>query len=394
LELGGEQAFENMLKFPEPLQTGKDAVQVPYIGKSIADRLERRLREHLGLSQNAHLEAFSQAQGVCQPVISLVKAHERSIAQTASSTAAASQEKSSKSKKPRKYVPALRSGAYAILLALLKNTNEGQFLSKKLIIDYGQSLCDASFTVPDPTNRYSYTAWNSIKILLEKELVLKTGNPPRFCLSDEGRLLAQSLDHSSSESTFTESSSTNINQVRTTEELNQSPISANKLSSLDLKSCRSVCRSESEFLEKYSWTKFNRTNYDIVLVLDNREINGKMDRQFFSQALSTRGVTVDVRPLHLGDTLWVAKNRITGEEVVLDYLIERKTMADLVASIKDGRYKEQKVRSFFLVEWRSESDSSISFDNENAELETLFIWWRILNSTRLKILAGLRSNLH
>ena len=38
--------------------------------------------------------------------------------------------------------------------------------------------------------------------------------------------------------------------------------------------------------------------------------------------------------------------RPQGRELVLDYIIERKRMDDLVGSCIDGRFKEQKVRTF------------------------------------------------
>ena len=50
--------------------------------------------------------------------------------------------------------------------------------------------------------------------------------------------------------------------------------------------------------------------------------------------------------MELGDVIWVARkyNSFTQEEIVLDYIIERKRMDDLVSSIKDGRFREQKFR--------------------------------------------------
>jgi hypothetical protein len=187
-------------------------------------------------------------------------------------------------------------------------------------------------------------------------------------------------------------------------EITEMPSSSNPISSLNLESPSprhmvhevTICRSDDEFLEKYSWTKFNRSNYEVILILDNREINGQMDRQFFSQALSTRGIAVEVRPLHLGDTVWVAKNRITGEEVLLDYLVERKTMADLVASIKDGRYKEQKVIYLWVFFEKyiklTHCISGNSFVSEGVVLGTLFIWWKTPSSTKRKLLVGLLFN--
>ena len=48
-----------------------------------------------------------------------------------------------------------------------------------------------------------------------------------------------------------------------------------------------------------------------------------------------------MRALPVGDCLWVARTP-AGEEYVLDYIVERKRLEDLCASLVDGRYKEQK----------------------------------------------------
>ncbi|XP_028040926.1 crossover junction endonuclease MUS81 isoform X4 [Bombyx mandarina] len=52
----------------------------------------------------------------------------------------------------------------------------------------------------------------------------------------------------------------------------------------------------------------------------------------------------EYRSLKVGDFLWIARHRVNNEELVLPYIIERKRMDDLGASIKDGRFHEQKFR--------------------------------------------------
>ena len=60
-----------------------------------------------------------------------------------------------------------------------------------------------------------------------------------------------------------------------------------------------------------------------------------------------------MRALELGDAMWVAKfedpaflsrHGEEGDEVMLDWIVERKRLDDLVGSIKDGRFHEQKFR--------------------------------------------------
>lgn len=87
-------------------------------------------------------------------------------------------------------------------------------------------------------------------------------------------------------------------------------------------------------------------SYDIVMILDNREIKMKSNREYFQEQLAKREVLVTKRALDLGDVIWVARKKgstISADELFLDVIVERKRMDDLVTSIKDGRFDEQKV---------------------------------------------------
>ena len=94
-------------------------------------------------------------------------------------------------------------------------------------------------------------------------------------------------------------------------------------------------------------------SFTVELVLDVREIRAKTDRDYMQNNLVTSGMKPIMRALELGDILWVAKvcdpallSRLgaEGDEVLLDYIVERKRLDDLVSSIKDGRFHEQKFR--------------------------------------------------
>ncbi|KAJ7636921.1 hypothetical protein FB45DRAFT_907731 [Roridomyces roridus] len=102
---------------------------------------------------------------------------------------------------------------------------------------------------------------------------------------------------------------------------------------------------------------FKAGQYDICLLLDTREKGGK-SREDYGQALRGKGLNVQTRTLEVGDVAWVAISRLDGSECMLDVVLERKRLDDLVASVKDGRFHEQKFRLhqsaisrvFFLVE--------------------------------------------
>lgn len=118
-------------------------------------------------------------------------------------------------------------------------------------------------------------------------------------------------------------------------------------------------------------------SFTIELVLDTREIRARSDRDYMANELHKLGVRPTVRALPLGDVLWVAKVRdpavlatirgvsgdsvggirstivsesgngdanIATDELVLDWIVERKRLDDLLASIVDGRFREQKFR--------------------------------------------------
>lgn len=86
-------------------------------------------------------------------------------------------------------------------------------------------------------------------------------------------------------------------------------------------------------------------SYEVVLILDSREIESKSHRDNIADKLSARGVLVETRSLRLGDMCWIARRLDPrgdeGDECVLDYVIERKRLDDLCSSIRDGRYNEQ-----------------------------------------------------
>ena len=93
--------------------------------------------------------------------------------------------------------------------------------------------------------------------------------------------------------------------------------------------------------------------FTVHLVLDNREVRTKDDRDYISEELTKKGSKPLVRPLELGDFFWVAKchdpdllsrHGEEGSEICLDWIVERKRLDDLVGSITDGRFQEQKFR--------------------------------------------------
>ncbi|CCI47874.1 unnamed protein product [Albugo candida] len=85
--------------------------------------------------------------------------------------------------------------------------------------------------------------------------------------------------------------------------------------------------------DKDSWT--------LVLLLDHREVLSRRNRSILERKLTERGVTCEVRGLHIGDMIWIARRT---REFVLNVIVERKEVRDLSGSIIDRRFAEQKHR--------------------------------------------------
>ncbi|KAJ1735995.1 Crossover junction endonuclease mus81 [Coemansia sp. Benny D160-2] len=103
-------------------------------------------------------------------------------------------------------------------------------------------------------------------------------------------------------------------------------------------------------IELTDLVRYPKGEYDIILVVDNREVHSSADRALIQRELEDQeGIALEIRPLTVGDYLWIARAKKTGAcrhlpDIVLDYVVERKRMDDLCASIRDGRYREQHSR--------------------------------------------------
>ncbi|KAH6810674.1 Restriction endonuclease [Perilla frutescens var. frutescens] len=87
--------------------------------------------------------------------------------------------------------------------------------------------------------------------------------------------------------------------------------------------------------------------YEVILILDNREqfaMQGSRSRKIIENICSQYQVQIEVRRLPVGDGIWIARHKYLGSEYVLDFIVERKKVDDLRHSIRDNRYRDQKMR--------------------------------------------------
>lgn len=87
--------------------------------------------------------------------------------------------------------------------------------------------------------------------------------------------------------------------------------------------------------------------YEVILILDDREqfaTKGSRSRKIIENICSNFKIQIEVRRLPVGDGIWIARHKTLGSEYVLDFIVERKKIDDLRSSIRDNRYKDQKLR--------------------------------------------------
>ncbi|XP_054254502.1 crossover junction endonuclease MUS81 [Indicator indicator] len=192
---------------------------------------------------------------------------------------------------PRDYKPRPRSRGFALLLALLKSSEP---IRAEELLQLAQPLCDLPLSPVSDTSKDQYS------------------------LTPRGRLLALQLVETSP-------------QALPSTEL---PLLEDEGS--DLPSAPGPFTLQPG-------------SYDLILCADVTEECGGGRLRGLVPALLSRSRQVLRRRLPVGDFLWVARERnpVPGRaprELVLDWVVERKTASDLGSSICDGRYREQKFR--------------------------------------------------
>jgi len=328
--------------------------------KGIGDLLAKKLTEKM--------EEFCTENGLPKPT--MPKGKKRAIIPGEDSNdeeeSGPSPAKKKKKTTTKAYVPKLRSGAYAILIALGSTGDDDDVgLTKQETIALAEEHCDSSFTAPKHANEF-YTAWKSIDTLTSKNLVYcKTRPVKRYLLTDEGWEVARSLQRASG---------LNLGVVDNCEAQKEKETSRStgNLGSINLSPSYPRVRdsespqkeSVSDIIPRGCGTELPDfepivippASYTVHLILDNREVRAMKDRNHIQTELEKHGISPITRSMALGDVTWVAKVHDPGllaslgdgvdegDEVILDWIVERKRLDDLISSVKDGRFHEQKFR--------------------------------------------------
>lgn len=343
------RALEKLRAYTPPVLTPRELIKVPFIGEKIVGQMEKRLEKYC--KENGYILPVGAT-----PIQRSYTKRSKELGPEDLDDPIEPVKKRKTTK--RKYVPVKRSGGYAILLVLLEFDSGCNGMTKDSITKNATPYCEKSFSANPSTNQF-YSAWSSIKSLLNNDLVKVSGRPAHYYLTEEGEELAKNLKNADdivfrNEKPSSRGSSESQNINRPSLDIPNDVIP-------EVLPARNRVNYTHKDVNYHFWEP---GSYNIIFVVDNREVRSMNERDFFHTKLQQLHVRAESRVLTVGDGLWIARNKYTNEEVVLDYIIERKRLDDLASSIKDGRYTEQKVRLkrsavrnvFYLVEEVLSSD--------------------------------------
>ncbi|CAI4059098.1 hypothetical protein SKDZ_04G5860 [Saccharomyces kudriavzevii ZP591] len=435
LKIAYEKARRNLQDAEGTFYYPIDLKKVKGIGNTIIKRLGAKLQDYCKIQGISPLEAPTLTQASSTGPSKRTTTALRSIENSNKiDKDEADEERGTKKRKSKKYIPKKRSGGYAILLSLLELNAFSRGVRKEQIVELAGKYSEHCMT-PNFSTKEFYGAWSSISSLKKHSLVLEEGRPKRYSLTEEGMQLSKSLKladrisfpkegnvtgeysairNESSEFTANltelngeEDDGNNLNvtslmlditfqdlstpqrrqnELRKDERLHTQNISSyamkevsgsQPISSTELNAKSKTVRRRYNGISYELW---RNNDFEVFPIIDHREIKSQSDRDFFSRAFERKGMKSDIRQLALGDIIWVAKNKNTGSQCVLNTIVERKRLDDLALSIRDNRFMEQKNRleksgcdhKYYLIE----ETMSGNIGNMNEALKTAL--WLIL----------------
>ncbi|XP_022115228.2 crossover junction endonuclease MUS81 [Pieris rapae] len=361
-----KEAMLSLSKYPLPLKSGADCAILKGFNKSLCVLLDKYVLEEVSKNCLSHNTTTDEVidletyQGSVSKDFTLKPLSTQEIIDVENCNTSIIHHKDNIDNSPRSscseilpkkgiYKPQFKSGAFAILMGLLEHykKNSEKNLSKNEIIQVAQKYCEESFKVAKSVR---YSAWSSMARLINKGLVIKIRSKKiQYALTEKGVSMAYNLWNE-----YETKPSTNkfmFQKPMEVVDIGNVSSSDNLINLQEINPFEKINTDCEEALTPVIYLPANC--YDIVLLIDKNEKNGN-DDPFHNYP----DLKYELRSLKVGDFTWIARNRVSNEELVLPYIIERKRMDDLGASIKDGRFHEQKFRLrkcglkhvFYLVE--------------------------------------------
>lgn len=332
------KAVDKLKSYPDPISTPKQLKSIQFVGEKIFMLLCSKLKKHCAENNITPPTSFGNYVAESEGGKRITELDD---------------ENTKKKRRVTNWVPKRKSGSWAILVALYKRDKSCRGITKEDIIAGASQYCDSSFT-SNPAARDFYSAWDGIKTLIKRELVDCVGRAPKvYLLTDLGLNMAKLIlqqEGGALSSPAREAEMSFDNGVRVTPSLTTGVENdVSRGSSALFVPTSSPLRAKShdrlqKVFEGIPYDIWTPEEYEIVLIMDNREVRSLTERDFFHRRIVDNNVKCEVRCLSVGDVLWIAKHTKTGREVALNYACERKRLDDLAMSIKDGRFVEQKNR--------------------------------------------------
>ncbi|XP_070570245.1 crossover junction endonuclease MUS81-like [Ptychodera flava] len=185
------KAIDSLKKYPLPLRSGKEAKILQGFGDKICKMLDKKMLEH-GITPSSPVSVINH--GPQEPIRDEISRQQTAEENQSKKKRVTAKKTGGGSGKTKEYIPAYRSGAYALILTLYSNLQRASsrgYMTKAELMREAQSLCDKSLSQPDPGCRY--TAWSSMGTLVKKGYVMKDSNPAKYSLTDSGCELANKL---------------------------------------------------------------------------------------------------------------------------------------------------------------------------------------------------------
>lgn len=269
------------------------------------------------------------------------------------------------------YLPKYRSTAFAILLGM--HSSNLNVFSKRDVSKEAQPYTDTNL---DMNQKGQSNVTPNLKTLMDRQLIVGNGRPYKYSLTASGLVLAQSLHETQQRLTSTalENQETHVARVnmidlskepserldeRLGERQNQhrtASVVDNEHSVIDLVSSsddgiplsqQSITKDIRQDISSMSIHEIpvcKLSKYSIKLILDNRERLGDFKVDLLRQKLHPLDIQVERESLSVGDMIWVAQSMDGHDSVVLNHVVERKTIPDLIHAITNKRFYEQKER--------------------------------------------------
>lgn len=312
------KAHDSMKACPIEIGHPSQAAQLKGIGPVLCARLEKTLTAHCKTHKLPFPERPTRE---CEP-----------------DSQEGNNDLARKKKRPTKqYVPNHGSGPWAILMGL-SEPGARDAMPKSEVIRLAQPYCTTSFEIASDARGY-YSAWSSMAALITREFVHKAGSPAKYSLTDTGAAIAASLRAVPAPEELVQQETLGMIDLARSDTLVDVQDGGND----EPAESEAALAPAADVTTAFEPTIVPKHHFEVQLLIDVREIKTQKDRSCIEELLSRSGIELRSRTLDVGDAMWIAKCR-NGLEIVLDHIVERKRMDDLVASIKDGRFHEQKFR--------------------------------------------------